>query len=767
VETTLTHVSGVPRDGRGDQRLPGEIPNYEMLSFIKAGGFGDVWLARERVTGVRRAVKVVYKSDRERATRDIDGVRRYQRCAHNHPHLLQILTVGENERCFYYVMEAADDRRAGAGEEYAAATLRAHMAATGHSDARSALQLLLKLASAVSRLHSQGLAHHDLKPENVLIVDGEPKIADVGLVANRSAGPSRSGTPAYMTPQGQADDIYALGKILYELLSGHSADAFPSLPATLLNRPPRALRYGIRIVNRACHTAPHQRFKDVDQFRAALAATLSPELPLVCAWRRTPLAFKALAVFALLGSIVAAGYLLRPIKLVSQQDLPLDPGRLSSVAPLSGFRSYARLAGLPLDAGFYALALPAPLENFVLDCQLCALRPTGNLNIGLAAEPDENSGAQARFCGQPDGRWLRLGLYVDGLPYDEKSEIIGHPQPGVDYVLRLARVNDTVVLALWPLARDSCEPLWIVQKLPSRGMPARFVTLKGSSEDALAAIDVTQWQVREYSAPLARVEDFSPPQVGHGVVPARIPGLLVAEPLWGPNLLSGEFHPYDSAAWMPIGNFAWWSGAAPDQQQKEIRCTPGSRDVRSNWPRDGYQILRFDRAEYGDFEATLRIKLATGPKRAPDDPFLSQTESGNVGLAFRLQDQAPRGAAWGGGYVAYVVLEPDPAKVACAGLYGFNGLVIPSQDRWAVRLPNRPRMETAAKLPTGAESFLAAEGFTIHLRAAKQHFTLAINDQVVLEGDDPDGFAKGRIGLYASKLIATFDALQVAPLPAD
>ncbi len=203
MDTTLTHVSVSPGEREsGAPRDPGKIPSYELLRFIKAGGFGDVWLARERVTGVRRAIKVLHKSDSERAARDIEGVRRYQRCAHNHPHLLQILTVGETDRCFYCVMDAADDERGpdarlpdGADSRisgYSPLTLRALAARRGPFDARAALQMIEKLVDAVARLHEQGLAHYDLKPENILIVEGEPKIADVGLVAPLR----RSDTPA-------------------------------------------------------------------------------------------------------------------------------------------------------------------------------------------------------------------------------------------------------------------------------------------------------------------------------------------------------------------------------------------------------------------------------------------------------------------------------------------------------------------------------------------------------------------------------------------
>ncbi len=299
--TTLTHViDAAGRLVNADLRDPGLIPNYDLLAFIKAGGFGDVWLARERVTGVRRAVKVLHKSDAARAARDIAGVRRYQGCANNHPHLLQILTVGETERCFYYVMAAADDSTPltpdlrvqhdrpdsdpsaaqmpqdnDAVATYQALTLRALMADKGRFDARAALELIQKLASGVARLHEQHLAHFDLKPENVLIVEGEPRIADVGLVGSIGEPPPHAGTPTYMTPQGAADDLYALGRILYELVSGRPPTDFPRLPPELSRHPTRELTAALGMVNQICHTNADKRCSTIDEVQHSVERALS------------------------------------------------------------------------------------------------------------------------------------------------------------------------------------------------------------------------------------------------------------------------------------------------------------------------------------------------------------------------------------------------------------------------------------------------------------------------------------------------------------
>lgn len=321
-------------------RDPGPIPNYELLSFIQAGGFGAVWLARERVTGVIRAVKVLFKTEAERLNRDLEGVRRYQQCAHNHPNLLQILTVGETDQCFYYVMEAADStagdgkgvRVPRVGETYEPLTLRRFVERGGRLGGREALTIVSKLLAGVARLHAQNLAHFDLKPENVLLVEGEPRIADVGLVGPRDVPAPRSGTPQYLTPQHEADDVYALGKILYELITGFSAADFPLLPVELLDRPARELRSAVQIANRACALEPQKRYRSVADFAGAVAAALQRSRGVAGYWRRSSRVGKVallglglvLLAFTVWGGTLAER-VLRPE--------PVRPNALSWVAP--------------------------------------------------------------------------------------------------------------------------------------------------------------------------------------------------------------------------------------------------------------------------------------------------------------------------------------------------------------------------------------------------------------------------------------------------
>ena len=842
MDATVTHVTEPgPERGPGGRCDPGDIPNYELLAFINGGGFGDVWLARERVTGVRRAVKVLYKSEPSRAAREIEGVRRYQRCTHNHPHLLQILTVGETERCFYYVMEAADDAGQGTGGEtglshrqqrlpaasdlsspqrvacgdlpavagarrgpaardptpdtevrrysadgaaYVPTTLRTLMQTRGSMNGRSALEVLRRLTSAVARLHDQSLAHHDLKPENILIVDGEPKIADVGLVAPREQPPQHAGTPLYMTPQGQADDLCALGKVLYELISGRPATDFPRLPAELVQQATPELAAAVQIANRACHSQPARRFASVLELQRALATALRRQRSVRARWRRLSRRGKLLAGTLVVAGACAAALLADAIharvvpRVRYERELPLSVDKWSLVSepgPVPGEHHYpyVRLDGTPLEApGVHAYSLERPVENFLLEAHFLSPRPWGSCRIALAAAPDGSAGVTAYLCGQPNGLGLRVELECEGLPRDGTSEIWGHPQPGVEYILRLARVGDRAVLALWPLARDSPAPLEVARTLPAGQSPVRHVILDARSVDRLGELALRRLTVRDCSIPLDRVDRWLPDAVLCGVQPAWVPPLPASyDPPRG-NLLAGELHPYESDAWTSIGNWAWWERAAPGATTKRVYCTPCSREQRAalksrpSAPLYGWQLLRFDRARYGDFEATLRVKLATAADGATtaNTALVSFSEDAQVGLAFRLQDTPRPGSAWGGGYLAIATLSPDESSPARVFLSAHDGCWLePTHECAVAPLEQRPAI-SARVPPVDRALFFAPEGFTLTVRAVGPHFTMALNGKQVLEADDPGGFASGRIALFASRLIATFDSLEIVPL---
>ena len=218
------------------------IPDYELIRKIGSGGFGEVWIARA-VTGAFRAVKIVHRRPGDEASflREFSGIRRFTEFALGKPGLLALLHVGRDEAAgiLYYVMELADDAVQGPNIDpatYVPGTLREHLQRRGALPVAEVVQLGVDLAQALVNLHAAGLVHRDVKPSNVILVGGVPKLADVGLVTEQGERRTYVGTPGYVPPEGPGlptADIYALGKLLYELATGNPARDFPRLPGKL------------------------------------------------------------------------------------------------------------------------------------------------------------------------------------------------------------------------------------------------------------------------------------------------------------------------------------------------------------------------------------------------------------------------------------------------------------------------------------------------------------------------------------------------------
>lgn len=218
------------------------IPDHEVLRKIGGGAYGEVWLARG-VTGALRAVKVVWREDFADARsfeREFEGILKFEPMSRDHPALVNILHVGRSPdgvSFYYYVMEIGDDVASGQDInpiEYEPRTLRAdnHQGPGVQLDANTCIDVGLRLAEALDHLHERGLAHRDVKPSNVIFVNGRAKLADIGLVATRGQR-TFVGTEGFVPPEGPGSaqaDVYSLGKVLYEIATGKDRLAFPELP---------------------------------------------------------------------------------------------------------------------------------------------------------------------------------------------------------------------------------------------------------------------------------------------------------------------------------------------------------------------------------------------------------------------------------------------------------------------------------------------------------------------------------------------------------
>ncbi len=198
---------------------------YRVLRELGAGGMATVYLAHDLKHDRDVAIKVLHPDlgaalGGERFLTEIRTTARLQ-----HPHILPLLDSGEADGLLYYVMPLVT------GE-----TLRARLEREKQLPIADAVRIAREVASALDYAHRQGVVHRDIKPENILLHDGSALVADFGIaLAVQSAGGARMtqtglslGTPQYMSPE-QAmgertidarSDIYALGTVVYEMLTG-------------------------------------------------------------------------------------------------------------------------------------------------------------------------------------------------------------------------------------------------------------------------------------------------------------------------------------------------------------------------------------------------------------------------------------------------------------------------------------------------------------------------------------------------------------------
>jgi serine/threonine protein kinase len=242
VNDNATNPGGPARAAMpNSENPPPPIPDHQLLRRIGRGSYGEVWLAQS-ATGAYRAVKIVRRPDAEDEDgsydREFNGVRTVEPISREHDAVVDVLHVGriDDGRCFYYVMELADDLETGQAidpDHYQPRTLRGELRRRGRLPVAECLDVATALASALDHLHRKGLVHRDVKPSNVIYVNGRPKLADIGLVTGAGDSGSFVGTLGCVAPEGPRGpqaDIYSFGKVLYEIATGKDRQEYPELP---------------------------------------------------------------------------------------------------------------------------------------------------------------------------------------------------------------------------------------------------------------------------------------------------------------------------------------------------------------------------------------------------------------------------------------------------------------------------------------------------------------------------------------------------------
>jgi tetratricopeptide (TPR) repeat protein/predicted Ser/Thr protein kinase len=251
------------------EEIAGKFPGFEILECLGRGGMGVVYKARQKSLNRIIAIKIL-APERGGKTRFAG---RFAREAEflaklNHPHIVTIHDFGETAGLFYLVMEFVDG-----------VNLR-DLLRDGKLEAKQALAIVPPICDALQYAHDKGIVHRDIKPENLLLDrEGRIKIADFGISALMGTDVAPSGTPPYMAPEqcgvspevDNRADIYALGVVLYEMLTGER-------PNKELIAPSKKVHIDVRldeIVLRALEKTPELRYQTAGIFKTQVETIVS------------------------------------------------------------------------------------------------------------------------------------------------------------------------------------------------------------------------------------------------------------------------------------------------------------------------------------------------------------------------------------------------------------------------------------------------------------------------------------------------------------
>ena len=457
---------------------------YEVLAHLGSGGMGEVWRARDRRIGRDVAVKVLpgaYPPGDERLLRFEQEARAAGSLSH--PGLVTIFDVGTVGGAPYIVMELLE------GE-----TLRDVL---GDREPvalppRRAIEYAIQIASALSAAHEKGIIHRDLKPENIFVTsDKRVKILDFGLAKlapDSTEGDGRNktsrrltsagvvvGTPAYMSPEqvraapvNHRTDIFSLGSVLYEMISGRLAferdSVIETMHAVSAEEPPPfekpeispALEAAIR---HCLEKSPRERFQSARDLAFHLESL--PEMQrgtstgrnvqaLRKPWRRA-----AVIVLPLLLAVAAGGYAVRGLR---------------SDASLAGGRAYKQLTSAD---GLETLPTLAPdgksfayVSSQSGNRDIYVQRVDGRAAINITADfTDDDSepafspdGSQIAFRSEREGG----GIFLMGATGESPSRLttFGRNPAWSPDGTKIVFATDEVEMA--PASRNRDSELWVI-----------------------------------------------------------------------------------------------------------------------------------------------------------------------------------------------------------------------------------------------------------------------------------------------------------------
>jgi eukaryotic-like serine/threonine-protein kinase len=297
--STVGLATRIIQKGQAHSLVGQTIGHYKVSESIGTGGMGEVYLATDIVAGRKAALKLLPL----RFTGDAERLKRFEQEAHavvglNHPNILTVYEIGEDHSIHYIASELIE------GE-----TLRQRLT-RGPTQLSEAVDVAIQIASALDAAHQAGIVHRDIKPENIMLrPDGYVKVLDFGIAklaesafAKATADGAESmtlggtnlgavlGTVRYMSPEqacgGQVDkttDIWSLGVVLYEMVTGHApftGDTPQEVMFSILEKePPPLARYVTRapaelqqIISKTLRKDRGQRYHSAHELLEALKA---------------------------------------------------------------------------------------------------------------------------------------------------------------------------------------------------------------------------------------------------------------------------------------------------------------------------------------------------------------------------------------------------------------------------------------------------------------------------------------------------------------